>query len=138
MRVYALSAEQTAELYSFLLQYIVAAAKRSRGELDPYQVFQEGINGDAVFWIVVDGNTPKGLIATKIEPSGEFMRIVLASGRDMRRWLENAKQTIQEHAIANGCKGFIWEGRDGWGRVLGVRPARHSENGLAVYEVEIA
>lgn len=134
MTVYSLKPDHIAEYYKFLRDYLIAAAKRSPSDIDPVRAFDMGIKGEATFWMAMDRRAPKGLLVTRIEdwPKGPMCRVLMAGGRDMHLWLEDAMGTIQEHAIANGCKGLVAEGRKGWGRVLGVKPARY------VYEKEIA
>lgn len=122
---------------AFLRPLIERACSRGGG-VDPDYVLSEAAKGGdtgrtVCIWLVSDGDVPVGVIITRLEQwvSEKVCRLLAAGGRDGPKWYPVARDVIFSHARLEGAARIVAEGRKGWGRLFGVKPARY------VYECEV-
>lgn len=128
--IYALSPAQVEKHAGTLRPYLERGC--ASGVADPGEMLDLCLGGEALAWVILDGGL-KGVAVTEVNtwPKGRVLRILCVAGDGMDAWLGAFTRTMRDHARANDCMKIVAEGRKGWGRVLGLKPARH------VYEMEV-
>jgi len=106
--------------------HLIRAAILRTG-LSDFSIVQDSIlNGDALLWLVWDGNQIKAAASTILEiANGEKTCVIVAcGGGDMREWFGLIEQ-IETYAKNEKCRCTRIVGRKGWSRVLEGYSERH-------------
>lgn len=84
------------------------------------------LDGDALLWLVWDGERIEAAASTVLEIANgnKSCVIVACGGDDMGNWLGLIEQ-IETYAKNEGCQSTRIIGRKGWGRVLDDYRAEH-------------
>lgn len=110
------------------------ACRRGGDDLTVADLFRQCRTGHALFFVAFVADEIKAGLVCRPEMWGgkQVLRILALTGWDMDQWLP-ALTEYREWPLALDVKAVVFEGREGWKRVLkNVRVIR------TVYEVELA
>ena len=129
----AVPAERVRDAAQFIEPLLKRMVSRGSGGIQPADMVARAADRQATMWLAVVNDVPVAVLFTVVEtwPEGRRLRVVTAGGARMGEWLKAAWQTLHQFAVVQGCDGLVMEGRRGWGRILGIEPARYVyEKGL--------
>jgi hypothetical protein len=91
-------------------------------------------NGVTRLWLAIDAGSKEidGFTITEIMqwPRARELRFWLIGGRNLVRWREDMRQTLEEYAKAEGCDYVACFGRKAWARMPGYKQMSH----VAIYK----
>ena len=92
---------------------------RCYGKVSPEDVVEYVETGIAQLWVQYLDGEPAAVVVTAIEryPSRDVLKVMLAAGKDAKRWKPYAQHAVEEFARATGCSSVEIVGRRGWGKV---------------------
>lgn len=137
MRVHPIPPDYIDTASRFLKPLLTLACSRGGGDITPDRILADARERKAQLWVPWEtGNgkdAPCGVVATSIQTwgGGKAVRILCMGGRRARVWLPLAHEEIRKFALNEGAHLLVTEGRKGWGRVFGLKPARY------VYEMRV-
>jgi hypothetical protein len=110
-----------------LTSLIIQACSRGWG-VDACHVLDDVLHGDQTLWIIRIDGKPIAVATTRLDEwhgDATAVRVMCAGGDGGPRWAIPLRDALRDHARAIGASIIITEGRLGWGRLLGLKPARY-------------
>lgn len=111
-------------MWPHVREHIKAALDREgSGRYEPSDILTALMQERAKLWVVWNSETKTADAAVVTElvkyPRALELRIQLVGGRNMRAWVFEARDTVEEYARSLGCKFMAGSLRKGWLRIGG-------------------
>jgi hypothetical protein len=104
---------------------VVAALLRKAtiitGCYEPIDLLAMAMRGQVGIWVCEIDGTARAAIVTEVKqyPRRRILEVMFTGGGNMRDWLSEAIDALDEHARQAGCEHIATIGRPGWARAWG-------------------
>lgn len=117
------------------LRPLLGRACSRRSNVTPDELICAAERRDAVLWLVLDGNVPVGVCATRLTrlPQGLAVENTVTGGLGLS-WAPLLRARLHEYRKAENAALLVAYGRRGWGRVLGTPPTGRTPDGTWIFE----
>ena len=113
------------------------AIDRCGDDISIADLWQMCRSGNAFLMVAMEDDVPAmgAVLQFQKWEKGTVLRCLILAGEDMGRWFAELPAAVRKIAREGGATRFVFDGRDGWERV--VMPLKIPKKLRTTYEVEI-
>jgi hypothetical protein len=132
MNISIAGAHEVDTVWPLVAPKFMEASERCGDDFSSGEMWQMCRSGNAFLLVASDDEIRAAMVA-RFErwTDGPVLRVLCIGGHDIRLWLTDGADFLKKFMVLGEARRVVFDGRDGWQRVLKVRKLR------SVYEMEI-